>query len=123
MSKRSNRKTEIWTVRFLLVKVHPSLICRIKGELRVDAIDGKQAYLRANKELRDEFPKWNESEFLLRRANDVTGKWIKLTNKGGITNAEKAKVTNLESQRKPRRRNRTRNGLRRVADSDGNNAA
>lgn len=113
------RKTEVWTVRFFLVKVHPSLICRIKGELGTDAVNAHHAFSKAITHLKEEFPKWNEGEFLLRRSNDVTGKWIKLTNKGGLSHAETSKTTKVDSKRKQYRRGRTRNDLQRVDSSDG----
>jgi hypothetical protein len=114
------RKTEPWIVRFRLWKLHPSLICRIKGELRVDAINAKHAYSLAYTELNKEFPKWNDEEFLMRRANDVTDKWIKLT-KGGLPNDDR-KTKTVDRERDPHRGGRTRATLRRTEDSDRNSA-
>jgi phosphoenolpyruvate-protein kinase (PTS system EI component) len=115
------RKTEPWIVRFRLWKVHPSLVCRIKGELRVDAINAKHAYSRAYTELNKEFPKWNDEEFLMRRANDVTDKWIRLT-KGGLSNAESRKTKIVDREIEPHRGNRKRSTVRRTKDSDRNSA-
>jgi len=115
------RKTEIWIVRFRLWKVHPSLVCRIKGDLRVDAVNAKNAFLKAHIELRDEFPKWDDEEFLMRRANDVTDKWIKLT-KGGLSNAESRKTKTVDREIEPHRGNRKRATLRSTKDSDRNSA-